>query len=432
MASMQEYIDELRRRAGVFTSLDNSDESDLADAGIDFAAGFAPGIGTALALRDFERARRDDDKLGMLLSGIGATPGVGGIARGVNMTRMADKMTAAEKAWATRMAKVARNKGVQHREALRNGETIVEEVTPPPARVIISPEELYGKVGVQVQGDRSRANSVVRALRGIPLEGGVKLEGGPQYAQLALENNPGGAWASMRGAAQGKQNQFNRAAELTGREPIGVYSAMSSDGVNFSTPVAEAMIKQLRVLKPNKNAVVTADREIKRLAPEFVGLQSQEALDQLLGRGGFPMEGAGQVRKALVDTLRKAEYEYQGFPVYDDIIDAITETDLKSSPLGASGYTAFRAIPNAKLIEKGSVKTPHASYDTVIPGEYIGGLQKSVPPEIMFPKIYERQRALGRNPFRIHRSLQTNNQDFEEFDQQWLDNIMSYLRKSGE
>jgi len=426
------YIDELRRRAEIFASLDSRDDSDFGDMGLDFAAGFAPGVGTALALRDFERARRDDDKLGMVLSSIGAVPGVGGIARGANMARMADKMTAAEKAWATRMAKVARNKGVQHREALRKGETVVEENSAPAPRVIISPEDLYGKVGVQVQGDRSRADSVVRALRGIPVEGGVKLEGGPRYAQLALDRNPGGAWASMRGAAQGKQNQFDRAAELTGKDPVGIYSAMSLDGVNFSTPVAEAIVKQLRVLKPNKESLAAADREIREDAPEFVGLQSSDVLDQILGKGDFRMEGAGQVRKALVEKLRKAEYEYQGFPVYDDIVDAITEADLKNAPLGASGYTAFRAIPNAKLIEKAGVKTPHGSYDTVIPGEYMGGLQQSVPPEIMFPKIYERQRALGRNPFRIHRSLQTNNQDFEEFDQQWLDNIMNYLRKSGE
>jgi hypothetical protein len=42
--------------------------------------GFTPGIGTAQGLRDFERARRDEDALGMLLGGLGVV-GAGGIIK---------------------------------------------------------------------------------------------------------------------------------------------------------------------------------------------------------------------------------------------------------------------------------------------------------------------------------------------------------------
>lgn len=341
-------------------------------------------------------------------------------------------MTAAEKAWMTRMEKVARNKGVQHREAMRQGDTVVDDVVTMNPRTIITPEDLLGRVGVQVQGDRSRAGAVIRALRGIPLEEPVRLEGGPAYTQLAKEMGTGGGWASMRGAAVGKQKQFDRAAEMTGRDPVGVYSAMGLDGVNFATPVAEAMIRQLRLLRPNKAATSAADKEIRRLAPEFVGLQSSDALAQVLGKDNFPMEGAGQVRKAIVETLRKAEYQNQGFPVYDDIIEAVTQPELRDVPIGASGFTVFRAKPGAGVIEKANVRMPHGSYDTVISGDYMGGLQRSVPPEVMFPRIYERQRALGRNPQQIHRSLQVNQQDFEVFDQQWLDGVMEYLRRNAQ
>lgn len=138
------------------------------------------------------------------------------------------------------------------------------------------------------------------------------------------------------------------------------------------------------------------------------------------------------MRKAIVETLRKAEYQNQGFPVYDDIIDAVTQRELKDVPIGASGFSIFSAKPGAGVIEKANVKMPHGSYDTVIPGDYMGGLAQSLPPEVMFPKIYERQRALGRNPQQIHRSLQVNQQDFEVFDQQWLDGVMEYLRRTGQ
>jgi len=431
------YVDALRDRARKFVSLDTPKDADLVDTAQDIGYGFLPVVGTALAARDYERARREGDYPGMFLSAAGMLPIVGGVSRAANKLRNVERaadegMTAAEKAWMTRMEKVARNKGVQHREAMRQGDTIVDDVVTMNPRTIITPEDLYGKVGVQVQGDRSRAGAVIRALRGIPLEDAVKLEGGPAYAQLANEMGTGGAWASMRGAASGKQKQFDRAAEMTGRDPVGVYSAMGLEGVNFATPVAEAMIKQLRLLRPNKAAMASADKEIRRFAPEFVGLQSPDALAQVLGKEQFPMEGAGQVRKSIVDTLRKAEYQNQGFPVYDDIIQAVTQHELKDVPIGSSGFTVFRAKPGAGVIEKADVKMPHGSYDTVIPGEYMGGLAQSVPPEVMFPKIYERQQALGRNPQQIHRSMQVNNQDYEVFDQQWLDNIMNYLRKNGQ
>lgn len=434
----QSFINALRDRVRKVVTLDAPEDADLGDTAIDIGAGFVPGVGTALSARDFERARREGDKLGMGLSAVGMIPVVGGMTRGVAKAlksgeKAKDGMTAAEKAWMTRMEKVARNKGVQHREAMREGgETIVDDIHTFAPRTIINPESLVGKVGVQVQGDRRRAGALIRQLRGIPIEEGVRLEGGPAYAQLNKELGTGAGWASMKGAASGKQKQFERAADATGLQPVGVYSAMGLDGVDFATPVAESMIKQLRLLRPNKASIIGADKEIKRFAPDFVGLQSDDALRQILGRDGFSMEGAGQVRKAIVNTLKKAEYQNQGFPVYDDVIEALTQRELRDVPIGASGFTIFEAKPGAKLVQGADVKMPHASYDTVIPGDYLGGLERSVPPDIMFPQTYGKHQALGRNPAQTHRSMQVNNSDYEVFDQQWLDGVMEYLRRNGQ
>lgn len=72
-------------------SLDAPSDGDLADVGIDIAAGFAPGVGTALSLRDFERARREGDGFGMALSALGALPVAGGVARMANKGRKGAK-----------------------------------------------------------------------------------------------------------------------------------------------------------------------------------------------------------------------------------------------------------------------------------------------------------------------------------------------------
>lgn len=65
----------------VLTSLDSPQDQTLSETAVDAAAGFVPVLGTLQALRDFERARREDDKLGMALSGLGAIPVVGGAAK---------------------------------------------------------------------------------------------------------------------------------------------------------------------------------------------------------------------------------------------------------------------------------------------------------------------------------------------------------------
>lgn len=87
----QDLIDALRNRARKFVSLDTPKDSDLGDMAIDIGAGFLPVIGTAQAGRDFERARREDDKLGMALSSIGMLPVVGGVAGAANKARRGAK-----------------------------------------------------------------------------------------------------------------------------------------------------------------------------------------------------------------------------------------------------------------------------------------------------------------------------------------------------
>lgn len=62
-------------------SLDTPTEMSPAETAVDVAAGFVPGVGTAQAARDFERARREGDKLGMGLAGVGMLPVVGGVVK---------------------------------------------------------------------------------------------------------------------------------------------------------------------------------------------------------------------------------------------------------------------------------------------------------------------------------------------------------------
>ena len=92
----QTLINALRDRARKFTALDTPEDQDLGDIALDIGAGFVPVVGTAQAGRDFERARREGDKLGMGLAGLGMVPVVGGVTKGISKLRKGAK--AADKA----------------------------------------------------------------------------------------------------------------------------------------------------------------------------------------------------------------------------------------------------------------------------------------------------------------------------------------------
>lgn len=85
----------LRSRAGKMVSLDTPQDQDAADVSADILAGFAPGLGTAQGARDFERARREHDNLGMGLSAAGMVPFVGGMAKVANVARKGKKVAEA-------------------------------------------------------------------------------------------------------------------------------------------------------------------------------------------------------------------------------------------------------------------------------------------------------------------------------------------------
>ena len=62
-------------------SLDTPQDMTSGETVADIAAGFVPGVGTVQSARDFERARREGDKLGMGLAGVGMIPVVGGMVK---------------------------------------------------------------------------------------------------------------------------------------------------------------------------------------------------------------------------------------------------------------------------------------------------------------------------------------------------------------
>jgi hypothetical protein len=284
-------------------------------------------------------------------------------------------------------------RAVRRREEARAANQIEDLI--PQERNILDPNDLYGHSLVPVAGDRSGIGTITD-VNGVPLSFPVKVQGGPGYPQFMGE---GKGWASMKTAAHQKQMNVIRAAGETGMPPLGVYTAMGREGINFSTPVALGMVGQLDFLRVPKKHISSFNAALRRGTPsnpgikDFVGLNSPDLVPQLLGN--IPSSvSAGNIRKSLVEEMKKPRWQNLGFPLYDDVVETVTNPQLRLArgPAGTvnpseTGYTIFKADPSQSTYRDPS----HLSYDTVIPGDYLGGLTgRGAPPELLFPQNFAR------------------------------------------
>ena len=333
--------------------------------------------------------------------------------------------------------KTLKTKAVKNREELRMS-TTTAAANDPLERIIKTPEDLLGKVLVPVTGDRSRVISGgIDDIRGIPLIQNIPVQGGPNY--MIQHAGSGKAWASMENAANKKQMNMLFAADETGLDPYGVYSAMGKESINFSAPVSTAMVAQLPALNIPKKHIKAFNETIRKGIgktqegrPDFVGLDSDDVFNQLLGTGSFPQKGAGKLRTIVVEEMKKPRWEKLGFPVYDDVLKTINEPSLMDIKTGEAGFGIFKGNPTKSTFPE----LGHQSYDTAIPGEYFGGLTASVPPEIMFPKTFDslsKIKNVAGQPLPYSQqvgSLTMNPKLFEVADDEYVDQLIKYMNKN--
>ena len=355
--------------------------------------------------------------------------------------RTLESLNSAEKSALTKFDKALSNPAVRRRETLAlEGQTLLTPNMQMAERNIISPEQMHKKMLVPVVGDTSEAGLELSQIKGVPLAKNVDLQGGGNYMRMQPNIAENRSWASEPEAATSKQNNIT-AAGKSGKDVLGVYVTMSPEGINFSHHVAESMIGQIPTLKPSKTAISALNYEIKNLPvvktnkktgekttsypfKNFAGVTSPDIYEQLAN--GTSTASAGNLRKAIVETMSKAEYRDLGFPRWEDVADAVITPELRKATAGESGYGIFKGIPEDPIMLANSLR--HGSYSAGIPGQALGGLEKTVPLEIMFPKSYAAQQAMGRDAKKINRSFMMSHQQ-ELADQQWLDNIMQYLEK---
>ncbi len=325
--------------------------------------------------------------------------------------------------------------GFNYRESLSEAGMDETVFTPTDlgARKQVNLESLVGRPIVPVRGDQSNLG-VLHKLGGIDIPNGSPVEAGNKFSQQHAETGRG--WMSMSGVAKGQQDKIIKAAEDTGEIPVGVYNSMKDTTADFSTAVAQPMMAQIPILKIAKKDKKEFDDELRRVFPSWVGLDSPDAMDQLLGRNGFANIGANRTR--FSNMMGKSKYRNKGFPSYSEILPAINDPDLAGVPLGTSGLSMYDAILTPAYKDIGV----HQSYDTVMAGKYIGG-SGNVPFDVMFPKLNKRFSAsmTGENapikgeprPLNQSEIIDAANKrkdGYEIADQQWLDGVSEFIERN--
>lgn len=278
----------------------------------------------------------------------------------------------------------------------------------------LNPESMQGGAIIPLTGDRSIAGENLLGIGGTRFNNPVYLEGG--YDFMRTHSPEGTVWASELGRARGIQNQVDRAANLTGGNVYGVYSAMGPNSMDFNVMMADSLIEQIQAGKISQKAIKAFDKEVRKLRPEWKGVMNPEARAQL--------DANGELRKAFVNRMELDEFQNAGFPNIAYTRYAITSPKLLDEPLYSSGLGVSVMRPGAELVT--NPITPHKTYNTQVQGQYAGGFEQSIPMSIMYPDWYKQRRAINA-PMRADPRSFDFSKPIQVTNQEWLDGIMNYL-----
>lgn len=272
-------------------------------------------------------------------------------------------------------------------------------------------ESMQGGILTPAVGDRADVGRYVTSIGGVDFEDPILLEGGPGF--MRSHSPHGSIWAGNKGAITKMNNRIQRILD-EGYDPYLSYMPMSHGTLDFNTMMADSVLEQMKGGNISKTAKQMFDRKLRKLRPEWRGIDDPDSLAQL--------ETNGALRHAFMDTVELKDFQKRGFPNLAMTRKAITDPNLYDTPLLQGGQSI--GLLDGRIIDNPIM--PHKTYDTQLGGKYVGGIDEGIPSNLLFPDFYAQRRLEGASPSSDYRSF--NMRDVRQpMDQQWLDNIMNYL-----
>lgn len=237
-------------------------------------------------------------------------------------------------------------------------------------RPVVMPEDLAGNAMVSYKTDRSNVGKI-KKISGLDVD--VDAQGGGKFPLT----HPDFGWMSMGGEGEkmGIAERAHRNAqlisELTGRPVTATNNLMGPDSSNFSTPVTELMYELINQGNIPKGLLDTLDQKIlkaqgseARKKNPFIGIRSQDALQQLMGQDDFNMYGAGALRHAFLKSLSEPVMRDAGLPQPRTALPVYDDPMYDGLPTGATGFNMWTPDVEKDVVDAFGT---HNSYSTGFP-----------------------------------------------------------------
>jgi len=292
----------------------------------------------------------------------------------------------------------------------------VGKLLPPATNINLS--DLEGAAIIPASGDRTAAGRQLTQIGDIKFETPVALQGGPDF--MRTHTGEGAVWASDFGATKKIVNKAIEAGDLGDGRVYMVYMPMAHGATDFSAMMSDALLEQIKQTGISRDGRRFLDETIRKMRPEWVGINSPNAKKQL--------SKSGELRHAFVESMKTQAAGGYGFPDLTTTRAAITEPSLLDTTAYSGGQSVGEVIGRAGVITE--PVTPHGTYNTQIPGRYTGKFAKDVPLQTLFPDFIKGRRAERKDPTKDLRSFMLSN-PIQIATPQWIDSNMKYLKAMG-
>ena len=267
-------------------------------------------------------------------------------------------------------------------------------------------EDLKDRVLTPAYGDRTKADATLTKVDDIELTTPVKLEGGHGYMREGE-----GLWASEYPAMKSKARAMEKMDD-----PLMIYTAMAGQAGDFSKMMSDTTLDIIKKSNISKKAAKEYDDRIKKEVDEnWPGILS-ENVDEYVDNM------AGTKRRELWQRMDAKQYRDLGFPNLGVIRTAISDAELLTVPSFATG----RSIGQPTSLEVRP--STHRTYDTEIPGEYIGSLDSDVPGQLIFRDFFTKmaQRLKDTGVSNPQRGFLMTPSISQKVDQQMIDEVSEF------
>jgi len=347
----------------------DSPEMTGSETAADIALGFVPGIGTAMAARDLERARRDDDYLGMALGAAGMVPVLGGAAKmvkkgGKKVAKVADYApvrTAEEQAVLDAFGGKAVREAALQKKVQKAADNSAPEVVPTAAPAKKAKRQkvdadVYRKMAAE-QGDDAVLAAVNRGEH-------LKPDGYGGYIGAPRTVDSPQALGAMRRSLDQQFSGATQAVAMADPDRLGTWYDRAKAGISMS-----AQPHQLDDVLDHHSVYSAGVSPEGELGFALKHLNSRSLGEPAMAYRGAPMRNLDGGRKSglLVDG---PDADYSGPTLGFKIGEYRAKNDPRVPNTGLFGVNDFRAAqgfgyttPDGKIWKGGVSATMHPFMD---------------------------------------------------------------------